>query len=33
METNTVVILVLGAVTIAVALVTLMVKLVELGRK
>lgn len=33
METNTVVILVLGVMTIMVALVTLMVKLVELGRK
>ena len=33
MEANTVVILVLGVATILVALVTLMVKLVELGRK
>lgn len=33
MEFNTAVILVIGAVTITVALVALMVKLIELGRK
>jgi len=33
MEINTVVMLVIGAVTFVVALVTLMIKLIELGRK